>query len=196
MLPDDPHSQARFFYLAILGTVIAIGLFYSYRHRLGAALQHAMIWVLIFAGVTIAIGFKDHLATQLFPGMARSVGENAIEFRRADDGHFYADAEVNGVAIRFLIDTGATSIVLSQEDAARIGIELDRLSYVVPTNTANGRVNAAGVTLDRIELGEFVDHDLRALVNGGEMSGSLLGMSYLGLYRSFEVAADRMTLRR
>ena len=196
MLPDDPDARARFFYLAILGTVIAVGLFYSYRHRLGAALQHALIWVLIFAGVTIAIGFKDHLALQLFPGMARSVGEEAIELRRADDGHFYADAEVNGVSIRFLIDTGATSIVLSQEDAARVGVDLDRLSYIIPTNTANGRVNAAGVTLDRIELGQFVDRDLRAMVNGGQMSGSLLGMSYLGRYRSFEVSADRMILRR
>ena len=61
MLPDDPEAQARFFYLAILGMAVAIGVFYSYRDRLGAAMQHAAIWALIFAGVTIAYGFWRHV---------------------------------------------------------------------------------------------------------------------------------------
>lgn len=195
MLPDDPDAQARFFYLAILGCAIAVGLFFQYRRRLGTALQHAAIWLLLFAGFTIAYGFKDHLASQLFPERGLVQGEEIV-FRRADDGHFYAEALVDGTPIRFLVDTGATNIVLSQEDARRIGFDVGRLSYILPANTANGRVMGAGVTLDRIELGEFLDRDVRAVVNGGQLSDSLLGMEYLERFRSFEIEADRMTLRR
>jgi aspartyl protease family protein len=196
MLPADPDAQARFFYLAILGMVIASGVFYNYRHRLGTALQHAAIWGLIFAGATIAYGFKDQLTSQLYPDTAQSLDRRTIALRRADDGHFYARVRVNGTEIRFMVDTGATNLVLSKQDARRIGISLDSLSFVLPTNTANGRVFGAGVVLDRVELGNFVDTDVRAVVNGGRMDDSLLGMNYLDRFRSFNVEGDTLLLSR
>ncbi len=196
MLPDDPDSQARLFYLAILGMALIGGVFYNYRNRLGTAVQHAAIWVLIFLGATIAYGFKDQLTSQLYPDTARSVDDRTIALRRADDGHFYARVRVNGTEIRFMVDTGATNLVLSQQDAGRIGLAMDSLNYVLPTNTANGRVYGAGVVLDRVELGGFVDTDLRAVVNGGRMNISLLGMTYLDRFRSFSVEGDRLLLSR
>jgi aspartyl protease family protein len=196
MLPDDPDAQARFFYLALLGMVVVSGIFYSYRGRLGTAAQHAAIWVLIFLGVTIAYGFKDQLASQLYPGIAQSLDDRTISLRRAGDGHFYARVRVNGTAIRFMVDTGATNLVLSQRDARQAGFSLDSLNFVLPTNTANGRVYGAGVVLDRVELGGYVDRDVRAMVNGGEMNSSLLGMDYLDRFRSFSVEGDRLLLSR
>ena len=196
MLPDDPDAQARLFYLALLGMVIASGVFYNYRDRLGTALQHAAIWVLIFLGATIAYGFKDQLTSQLYPDTARSVNDRTIALRQADDGHFYARVRVNGTEIRFMVDTGATNLVLSQQDARRVGLAMDSLNYVLPTNTANGRVYGAGVVLDRVELGGFVDTDVRAMVNGGRMNDSLLGMTYLDRFRSFSVEGDRLLLSR
>ena len=196
MLPDDPDTHARFFYLAILGVALASGIFYNYRARLGTAVQHAVIWVLIFAGATIAYGFKDQLVSQLYPDSAQSVDSRTIALRRADNGHFYARVRINGTEVRFMVDTGATNLVLSQQDASRAGIALDSLNFVVPTNTANGRVYGAGVVLDRIELGGFVDRDVRAMVNGGRMKDSLLGMTYLDRYRSFSVEGDTLLLSR
>ncbi len=196
MLPDDPDAQARLFYLALLGMVIAGGVFYNYRDRFGTAVQHAAIWVLIFLGATIAYGFKDQLTSQLYPDTARSVDDRTIALRRADDGHFYARVLVDGTEIRFMVDTGATNLVLSQRDARRIGLAMDSLNYVLPTNTANGRVYGAGVVLDRVELGGFVDTDVRAVVNGGRMNISLLGMTYLDRFRSFSVEGDRLLLSR
>ncbi len=196
MLPDDPDAQARLFYLALLGMVIAGGVFYNYRDRLGTAVQHAAIWVLIFLGATIAYGFKDQLTSQLYPDTARSVNDRTIALRQADDGHFYARVRVNGTEIRFMVDTGATNLVLSQQDARRVGLAMDSLNYVLPTNTANGRVYGAGVVLDRVELGGFVDTDVRAMVNGGRMNDSLLGMTYLDRFRSFSVEGDRLLLSR
>ena len=196
MLPDDPNAQARLFYLALLGMVIASGVFYNYRDRFGTAVQHAAIWVLIFLGATLAYGFKDQLTSQLYPDTAQSVGDRTIALRRADDGHFYARVRINGTEIRFMVDTGATNLVLSQQDARRIGLAMDSLNYVLPTNTANGRVYGAGVVLDRVELGGFVDTDVRAMVNGGRMNDSLLGMTYLDRFRSFSVEGDRLLLSR
>jgi aspartyl protease family protein len=196
MLPDDPDAQARLFYLALLGMALAGGVFYNYRDRFGTAVQHAAIWVLIFLGATIAYGFKDQLTSQLYPDSARSVDERTIALRRADDGHFYARVRVNGTGIRLMVDPGATNLVLSQQDARRIGLAMDSLNYVVPTNTANGRVYGAGVVLDRVELGGFVDTGVRAMVNGGRMNGSLLGMSYLDRFRSFSVEGDTLLLSR
>ena len=196
MLPDDPDAQARLFYLALLGMVIASGVFYNYRDRFGTAVQHAAIWVLIFLGVTIAYGFKDQLTSQLYPGTAQPVDDRTIALRRADDGHFYARLRINGTEVRFMIDTGATSLVLSQRDARRIGLAMDSLNFVVPTNTANGLVYGAGVVLDRVELGSFVDTDVRAMVNGGRMNNSLLGMSYLDRFSSFRSEGNRFYLTR
>ena len=196
MLPDDPDAQARLFYLALLGMALAGGVFYNYRARLGTAAQHAAIWVLIFLGVTIAYGFKDQLASQLYPGTAQPVDERTIALRRADDGHFYARVRVNGAEIRFMVDTGATNLVLSQQDARRIGLAMDNLNYVLPVSTANGTVYGAGVVLERVKLGGFVDTDVRAMVNGGRMSVSLLGMSYLDRFRRFSVEGDRLLLSR
>lgn len=196
MIPDDPDAQARFFYLAALLIFVASGVFYRYRGRLSSALQHAAIWLLIILGLTLAYGFKDRLTAALYPDAARQSGGETIALSRASDGHFYARVAVNGTEIRFMIDTGASSLVLSQQDAQRIGIDTARLSYVLPSNTANGRVMGAGVVLDRVELGGFVDRDVRAVVNGGQMNGSLLGMAYLDRFRSFTVEGDSFLLTR
>ena len=196
MLPNDPDAQARFFYLAILGMAVASGVFYNYRDRLGTALQHAAIWALIFVGVTIAYGFKDHFTSQLYPDTAQMIDDRTISLKRADDGHFYARVRVNGTEIRFMVDTGATDLVLSEQDARRVGLRLESLSFVLPANTANGQVMGAGVVLDRVELGDFVDTDVRAMVNGGQMSDSLLGMTYLDRFKSFNVEGKTMLLSR
>jgi len=196
MLPDDPDAQARLFYLAMLGMAVTSGVFYSYRDRFGTAIQHAAIWVLIFLGAVLAYGFKDPLMSQLYPDRAQAIDERTVKLRRADDGHFYARLTVDGTPLRFMVDTGASNLVLSRQDARRIGIALEDLNFVVPTSTANGRVLGAGVTLDKVELAGFVDHDVRAMVNGGRMHTSLLGMAYLDRFGGFTVDGDLLLLSR
>lgn len=196
MLPDNPHDQARLFYLSLLGILIASGLFYRYRARLGTALQHMAIWGLIFAGLTIAYGFKDQLLTQLQPGRAQMDATGQLELRRARNGHFYARVDVNGTDIRFLVDTGASAMVLSKQDAERAGVAVSRLIYTVPTNTANGLVYGAEVRLDRVAFGGYVDRNVRAMVNGGDSDNSLLGMDYLGRFHSLRIEGDKLILAR
>lgn len=190
----DPNSQARFFYLLILGLALLSGVFWRYRGRLGQGLQHAAIWVLLFAGLMIAYGFQDELKDQLNIGAERTE-PGTIAVRRNPDSHFYLTLEINGRDVRFAVDTGASEIVLTKADAARLGLQPETLDYNSPALTANGRVWTAPVRLDEVRLQGFSDRNIRAFVNGGELGQSLLGMSYLSRYR-LEIDGDRMLMMR
>jgi aspartyl protease family protein len=192
----DPDTQARIFYLVLLGAFILVAVFTHYRGRLGQAAQHAAIWVLIFIGVVIAIGFSDELTGQLYSDYAVPAGEDAFAFRRAPDGHFYVSADVNGAPVRFMVDTGATQLVLTPADARAVGIETGDLHYIQPTYTANGRVMSAPVRLDEVALGGEVERNVAALVSGDELDQSLLGMSYLDRWRSLRIEGDTLYLAR
>lgn len=196
MLPDDPDAQARLFYLSAFGLLIASGLVSSYRHRMGQALQHAAIWGLIFVGVVLAIGFAEPLKRQLLSDEPLQIDENTVALDARRDGHFYATLQVNGQNIEFVVDTGATDLVLSKQDADRAGIDLENLRFNIPAQTANGQVMGAFVRLESIRLGPFTDYNIPATVNGGDLGTSLLGMAYLNRYRGFEVDGGRMYLKR
>lgn len=192
----DPDTQARVFYLVLLGAFILVAVFSHYRGRMGQAVQHAAIWGLIFVGVVLAIGFKDQLTGQLYVDHAVPVGEGALAFRRAPDGHFYIAAEVNGQPVRFMVDTGATNLVLAAADARAAGIDPARLQFIQPTYTANGRVMSAPVRLDTVALGGETDRDVPASISGGDLDQSLLGMRYLERWRSVRIEDDVLYLAR
>jgi aspartyl protease family protein len=119
----------------------------------------------------------------------------AIEVPLAADGHYYLTLQINGTAVPFMVDTGASGMVLSLEDADRLGLDPGSLAFRGQAQTANGVVRTATVTLPLIELGPFRTEDFRAFVNGGEMEGSLLGMDYLRQFR-MEFADGTLILRR
>jgi aspartyl protease family protein len=103
---------------------------------------------------------------------------------------------VNGKPIEFMVDTGATEIVLSKDDAKKLGFDLSKLAFIGTAYTANGPVSSAPVRLESISLGPFHDENVRATVNGGDLFGSLLGMEYLRRFGSIEITRDAMILRR
>jgi aspartyl protease family protein len=115
---------------------------------------------------------------------------------RSPDGHYYLTLDVNDMPVRFVLDTGATSIVLTQADARRAGIDPGALAYTGRASTANGTVRTAAVRLETIALGPVVDRQVPAVVNEGEMQQSLLGMSYLQRWGSIEIAGGALTLTR
>ena len=192
----DGDEQARLFYLALLGGAILIYVFRAYRHRLGEAAQHAAIWGLIFLGAVLVFGFKDQLSLALSNNAARPTGEDSFALKRADNGHFYVEAMVNGADVLFLVDTGATGVSLAAGDAEAAGIDTGALDYWLKVETANGTAERAAVTLDSIELAGIVDHDVRALVSREGLDQSLLGMDYLSRYRSVRFEGDWLHLTR
>lgn len=190
----DGNDYGRLLYLGLLLLAVGGYVLVEYRDRMGQALRVASAWALIFVGVVAGYGLWNDIRPDLIPRQMVTEG-GEIEVPRAQDGHFYLTLDVGGTPIRFMADTGASNMVLSTQDAERLGIDPASLVYLGQAQTANGIVRTARVELPEIALGPFRDTDFPAWVNEGEMGLSLLGMEYLGLYR-VEIAGDRMILRR
>jgi aspartyl protease family protein len=122
-----------------------------------------------------------------------SYGEAAIA--RSPDGEFWADAEVDGYPVRFLVDTGASIVALTQADARRMGIDPGSLDYTIPISTANGMTKAAPVKLHLVSVGRAEVADVDAVVAQDGLSTSLLGMSFLRRLSKFEATPDALVLK-
>ena len=195
MLPDDPDTRIRLLYLAVLLVFVAGLFFWGQRRNLGRSLRDLLIWALIFAMAVIAYGFRDVLRNELLPSAMVATGDT-IELRRASDGHFHATLSINGERVRFMVDTGASDVVLSRRDAANVGLDPDNLAYLGTANTANGQVPTATVRLGLVKFGNLTDTNVRASVTKGGLDSSLLGMSYLNRFASIQINGDTMRLTR
>lgn len=119
-----------------------------------------------------------------------------VDVPRGNGGEFALQATINGVAAPMIIDTGATSVMLSYETAKTIGLPVELLSYNIDVETVSGRTKAARLTLDRLAVGKLVERSVPALiVPRGLMKSNLLGMSFLDRLESWEVRADKLKLR-
>ena len=192
----DNFDTARLIYLVLLGGAVLLWFFAQNRASLGKVTQQALVWGLIFIGVIAAVGLWGDIHQTVQPTQTVVAQGNRIELPRAPDGHYYLTAEVNGIPIRFVVDTGASQIVLSQSDAREAGLNLNDLIYVGRAYTANGTVRTAPVKLDSIAIGPIRDHDVRAVVNEGTMDESLLGMEYLQRFSSVEIGGGKLVLTR
>ena len=177
-----------------------------FRLKPRKALLQMGAWVAIILLLVLGYSFRPEFAAMittvkarltgaLIPGQAQIQPDGSVVFARANDGHFHAEALVDGTRIDFLIDTGASGIVLSPADARRLGFNPDQLDYSVWTSTANGEGRAAKVTLGSVELGRIRRADMPALVNQADMGGSLLGMKFLDSLGGFTVEGDKLVLR-
>ena len=120
-------------------------------------------------------------------------GEASIA--KSSDGHFWADAEVDGHPVRFLVDTGATAVALTADDARNLGIDPSSLQYQYTVMTANGPARAAQVKLGLVSVGRAQVSDVQAFVIDKGLETSLLGMSYLGRLNKFEATQDALVLK-
>jgi clan AA aspartic protease (TIGR02281 family) len=151
-------------------------------------------------GAVIAYGDPDQIARageQVSHMLGRSAVKPApaVEIARSQAGEFALNVKINGIKAPMVIDTGATSVVLTWETAKAIGLPLDMLEYNVDVETAGGHTKAARLTLDRLAVGHLVEKSIPALVvPRGQMKTNLLGMSFLDRLESWGVQADRLKL--
>ena len=124
-------------------------------------------------------------------------GNGSVDFvaRRARDGHFYADVRVNGSTSRMMIDTGATSVVLTRDDAQRAGIQARPGEFTATAQTAGGDIALKRVTIDRMALGSVDSRNVPAMVAENDLQVSLLGQSFLERVGTVEISGDEMRLR-
>jgi len=203
LLGSVPVDQApRFVYLVVLLVVLGAGALWGLRRRdLGRNMRHAIVWLLIGAVFFVGYSFRDEarwvldrVSGDLTPERGYGATPTEISFRAGPGHHFSVEAAVDGIPIVFTVDTGATEVVLSQEDARRIGLDTSILEYTRPYQTANGVVMGAPILLRRVAVGPVVVENVKASVNSAPMEGSLLGMTFLSRTGGYRVAGDTFTL--
>ncbi|HEY5831502.1 MAG: TIGR02281 family clan AA aspartic protease [Hyphomicrobiaceae bacterium] len=202
---DFAIAVASIALLIFLGSSIAG----SYRGRAGQAVRDVLTWALVALLLVGGYSFRDEIFSlghrvvgELMPpgtalrGESQIEGERSVRIRRRPDGHFVVKTQANGVSLMMLVDTGASTVVLKPADAQRLGIDVERLRYSVPVQTANGTTYAAHVRLRNLTLGPITLNDVEALVaKPGALKENLLGMSFLSRLRSYEFTTDMLTLR-
>ena len=114
---------------------------------------------------------------------------------RAPDGHFYTDAQVNGTIIRFLVDTGASTVALSKSDAAKIGLQFTDTDFTATGQGAGGKLKLKPIILDHIIIGTTDAANVAGVIVDSDMKTSLLGQSWLKRIGTVEIKGDRMALR-
>ena len=125
---------------------------------------------------------------------APSVGGPWTTLERGPGGHFYADAQVNGMTVHFLVDTGASGVALTVADAQRVGLQFSPSEFTAIGRGASGEVRGKLITLDRVTLnGRTVENVSGAIIEGGDTS--LLGQSFLTRMGTLEMNGERMTIR-
>lgn len=186
---------ASMLYLGLLLAAVGGWLIVRNRNQLGNLAQMAVLWGLIFLGVIAAKGLWDDIRRTTLPTQTL-VADGRIELPRAPDGHFYAVLNLNGEAVRFMVDTGATQIVLTSDDAERAGLEPEALVYMGRADTANGTIRTAFARIDELSFGPYRDRNIGVSVTKADLGISLLGMHYLQLFERVEISKDRMILSR
>ncbi|HEX9906419.1 MAG TPA: TIGR02281 family clan AA aspartic protease [Propylenella sp.] len=198
----DEDQTLRLVYLTLL-LVFLVG---SAGFGRFSMLRHLGIWALVVVALVTAYAYRDPLMRfaapvlqELDPSRVVEVtdagGARELVIGRGADGHFQLDAAVNGVPVRFLVDTGASTTVLTLADAERAGIEIAALRFNRPVQTANGVAMFARATLDTLEIGPYRLASLPVGVMPGEtLSVSLLGMSTIDRFAGWRVEGNRMVL--
>ncbi|WP_417448907.1 TIGR02281 family clan AA aspartic protease [Kordiimonas sp.] len=191
----DPYLVRGLIIVFIFGGAAA---FWS-RSSIARIAKVAGLWALIITAIAVFYLYRSDLGTRFMSAidpMGVTVTNEGMLLNRAQDGHFWMRAKVNGVAVRFMVDTGASNVVLSPDDARRVGINTGLLNFNGVANTANGDVTFARATVSQLSLGDTVFYDVPVTVNGADMQGSLLGMTVLNHFASIEFRGDMLILRQ
>jgi aspartyl protease family protein len=181
--------------------VVLTSLVLGWRQSLSDAVRYTLIWVGLCLALVVGYAYRNEatavwqrVSGELNPSMPVDRGGGQVVLRRAEDGHFHADVGVNGRTIRMLVDTGASTIALSADDAARAGIDVESLSFTSFVSTANGVTAAADVRLSEVRVGPIVRRNVRAMVTRN-LDGSLLGLSFLDQLSKYSSEADQLVLQ-
>lgn len=204
MLGLSNDVAGRALYLGVWALVLAAGILGSGR-RLGDIARSLGIWILVILVLVAGYqyryelqDFANRITIGLVPGSPLSVrdGGNTVMIEKLANGHFGARGDVNGTAVSFIVDTGASSTVLTMADARAAGFDVSALAFRTPIQTANGTAQAAAVVTDTVSIGTIVRHKVPVfVVADGMLPESLLGMNFIGTLSGFDVRGDRMILR-
>jgi len=195
---EDIGDLLRAMLIVALGAAMLVGV----RRDLRRSVRHLATWLAIGALLAVGYAFRAELGgvagrvrSEFAPGYGVATAPREMVFAADPDGHFVVYGQVNGQAVRFLVDTGASEIVLSPADARRVGLDPAALSYTRMAETANGVGRSAPFVADTLVIGGVRLEDVEMEVNQAPMSVSLLGMTFFRRLDSFRMEGGRLYLR-
>jgi aspartyl protease family protein len=195
----DNQTAANVF----VAVLILLSLFYGFFKNNGAraSILKLLIWFGIFLSVITGYAFRFELQEVthkvvgvIVPSYNWTNKKGEIMISRNQDGHFYIKALVNNVPVKFMIDTGASDVALTKEDAIKLNFDLKALKYSRTYYTANGESTAAPVTLSQFKIGDKIFENVKAHIGSGELDISLLGMSVIERFKTFYIDKDILIL--
>jgi aspartyl protease family protein len=196
---SDAIDIARF---GLVGLVLLVSVAAS-RRSLASIAVGLTIWSLIALLLVALYGYRFELGdvwqrvtAELVPTRGQEGSGGTVSFARSADQHFRIDALVDGQSLRFLVDTGASGVVLTRADAARLGYAPETLKFTQSFETANGVTRGAPIRLRQIRIGPLAFDDVPASVNQGDLGQSLLGMRLLQRLSSIEIRNDTLVIKR
>ena len=194
-------NWANLLYLSIFLAFLLYGLAGSKSLKSKDILRYSIYWIAIALVLIIAYsyrsnfqGFTDKISGEINPSRARLNQEGHITINSSLGGHFYINLSINNQKVRLMVDTGATDLTLSLNDARRIGLDISKLNFNKRYHTANGITHAAMVTLDHVRIANLEFENVKASINQGHMSNSLLGINFLKRFKKYEFSNHKLIL--
>lgn len=196
-------ASEQFVFLAVF---LVLALLWGMRGRdmrLKPIAIAGLVWFSLFSALITAYAYRDEARMvfdrfrgEVSPTLAVARTEDSVQLKKAWDGHFRAVTEVNGAKVGMLVDTGASIVLLSYEDAEAVGLDPATLNYTLPVTTANGKSFVAPVVLEYVAVGSVGLTRVKAAVaEAGRLHSSLLGMSFLGRLEETSFRRDTLVLR-
>ncbi len=197
---NDSDTQSFVFSLLLLVFLIS-SLIFRREIALSKALKYLALWTLIaLVGVGLYAyryqftDFKEKMLEAINPTAVRVNDRGEMVINLSSEGHFFIDVTINGISMRFMIDTGASDIVIDKNQAQKLGINIQDLVFNKRYETANGRSYGASVVLQEVQVGNAKFHNIAASVNSAELGTPLLGMSFLRQFKKYEFYQERLVL--
>lgn len=197
-LLHDPYLIQTVGVLALVSSSLLFVRQFKFRETV----RNILLWVGVGGVLLIGFSFQEELfalgrrlRAELIPGYPTQTSANEMVISASEGGGFHVYGKVNGVPIRFLVDTGASAIVLSPADARKLGLDLTTLDFDRPYETANGIGYGASAEVDELTVGHIRLTHVPVSINGAPMSSSLLGMTFLNRMKSFSITGRKLVLR-
>jgi aspartyl protease family protein len=204
--PDSLNSRDNQMSLVFFGILLTYFIlrFSQNNAPIKTTLQQGVVWIGFFFLVIAGYSYWPQIQQfwlpveqQLLPSKGQRLDHlRSISFPLSNNGHYVIESRIEGTPLRLMVDTGASKVVLTQDDAERIGINLRHLTFNQPMQTANGLVFGAPITLREIEIGPITIENISAIVSDVGLEQSLLGMSFLEKLSSWRVDDGKLIMEQ
>ena len=194
------HEWSNVIYILILIALLIMG-FSRKEMPIKKVFEFTGLWI-IFALVALILysyrfefsEIKDRVLSDLFPSKAINKNQEQLILNIAQDGHYYLNIKIKNHEVRFMIDTGASDVVIDEKIALKLGYDLQKINYDKVFQTANGQSYGASISFDEVDVSGVKFYNVQASITNSNLVIPLLGMSFLQKFYKYEFFRDKLIL--